>query len=91
MKPFIAAILAVTVIACGATIKDIGRTINDAADIACTLFAAEHTDALQSLTPRQWCDLKENFDPFLDEILSAQRAAGARLGIQSPPQTDVVE
>ncbi len=83
----IGTLLVVTLIACGASIRDIGHTINDAADIACTLFAAQHVEELNELTPRQWCDIKSNFDPFLEEILQAQRVAGAKLGIQSPVHT----
>lgn len=86
MVPAFTALLvavAVLVSAC-ATVKHVARTINDAADIACELFAADHPDALQSLTPEQWCDIHEHLDPFIEEILQAQREAGAKLGIQSP-------
>lgn len=81
----------VLVSACGAAVRDIGRTINDAADIACVLFAADHEAELASLSPRQWCDIKRNFDPFLDEILAAQLAAGSRLGIHSQAPTAPTE
>lgn len=77
----------VLVSACGAAVRDIGRTMSDAADIACVLFATDHQGEIQSLSPRQWCDIKHNFDPFLDEILAAQLAAGSRLGIHSPTPT----
>jgi hypothetical protein len=91
VRLMVGTVLVWTLLACGAAVRDVGRTLNDAADIACTLFATDHTAELQGLTPRQFCDIKHNFDPFLDEILSAQRVAGTRLGIQSPPSVDVEE
>lgn len=78
-----AVLLTLAVLGGCATVKHVARTINDAADIACTLFAADHEAELQGLSPRQWCDIKRNFDPFLEEILQAQRAAGAKAGISS--------
>lgn len=83
MKPTLITIaLTLALIAC-ATVKSVARTINDAADIACEIFGADHPDALQGLTPQQWCDVKSNIDPFLDEILAAQQRAGATLGVTS--------
>lgn len=84
MKNTVTAIAAALAIAACATVKHVARTINDAADIACELFAADHPEALQSLTPEQWCDIHEHLDPFIEEILQAQREAGAKLGIESP-------
>ena len=52
------------------------RTLNDAASVLCELFATDQGEAL-GMSPVEWCSVKENLDPFLDEILAAQRNATA--------------
>ena len=52
------------------------RTLNDAATVVCELFAVDHEEAF-GMSPSDWCSVKENLDPFLDEILAAQRNATA--------------
>ncbi len=59
------------------TLKDIGRTANDAAEILCELFAAENPEALGGIDPIAWCSVRDNLDPFIEEILAAQRNATA--------------
>lgn len=75
-------IIATLVIAasCG-LLKDVGRTANDAAAILCELVAAEKPEELQGLSPQQWCAIHENLRPFLDEVLSAQKAAAKKTGL----------
>lgn len=68
------------VVNCG-LLKDIGRTANDAAMILCELVAAEKQQELQGLSPQQWCAIHENLRPFLDEVLSAQKAAAKKTGL----------
>ncbi len=60
-----------------AAVKKIVRTANDAAEILCELFAVENSEALGGIDPIAWCSVRDNLDPFLDEILAAQRNAAA--------------
>lgn len=64
---------------CG-TLKDIGRTVNDAASILCNVFAVEMQDAdpdlLGSLSPADYCAIQDNLSPFIDQALAAKNAAG---------------
>ena len=62
-----------------AAVKPVLRTVDDAASILCELFATEHKAELK-LTPQEFCDVKENFQPFIDQVLAAQRAAGDQVG-----------
>lgn len=73
-------ILIFIVASCG-LLKDIGRTANDAAMILCELVAAEKQQELQGLSPQQWCAIHDNLQPFLDEVLSAQKAAAKKTGL----------
>lgn len=63
-----------------AALKTIVRTIDDIAEDACVLFATqnagEHTERLQGLSPAEFCDIKENLDPFIEHITRAQQTAG---------------
>jgi len=70
----------VIVASCG-LLKDVGRTANDAAAILCELVAAEKPEELQGLSPQQWCAIHDNLQPFLDEVLSAQKAAAKKTGL----------
>jgi len=68
------------IVGCG-LLKDVGRTANDAAAILCELVAAEKQQELQGLSPQQWCAIHDNLQPFLDEVLSAQKAAAKKTGL----------
>lgn len=57
-------------------LKNTGRTINDAASILCNLFATEHPEEIQGLTPAEWCAVHDNIAPFIDEALRAKQSAG---------------
>lgn len=74
-------ILTLVIAASCGLLKDVGRTANDAAAILCELVAAEKPEELQGLSPQQWCAIHENLRPFLDEVLSAQKAAAKRSGL----------
>jgi hypothetical protein len=63
-----------------ATLKDIGRTANDAARILCELVATEQKESLSGLSPKQWCDIQKNLDPFIREVLSAKQRSEEKLG-----------
>lgn len=69
-----------TVVACG-TLKDIGRTVNDAATILCELVATDNKDQLDGLSPAEWCAIQKNIAPFIDEILSAKQSASKKSGL----------
>ena len=75
----IIATLAITA-SCG-LLKDIGRTANDAAMILCELVAAEKQQELDGLSSQQWCAIHDNLQPFLDGVLSAQKAAAEKSGL----------
>jgi hypothetical protein len=63
-----------------ATLKDIGRTANDAARILCELVASEQKESLNGLSPKEWCDIQKNLDPFISEVLSAKQRSEDKLG-----------
>jgi predicted small secreted protein len=69
-------VVAMFAIGCN-TLKDIGRTINDAASIMCELFALEQGEEALGMSAGEWCNVHDNLKPFIDEALAAQRAAGA--------------
>ncbi len=72
------------IVACS-TVKGVVRTLNDIAKDLCTLTAGEQLErdsaALDGLTVAQWCDIKENLDPFIDEVLKAQKMAAGQSGL----------
>ena len=88
-KPFliaVAGLLAVqlTATACGlASVKKIANTVNDAAEIACGVFADTH-----GLTVEDICNTKEDLQPYIDAILSADRVAGAMHGVSMETEAD---
>jgi len=76
--------VAIIALACAgcAGAKPILRTIDDAATTLCLLAAAEQpSEKIGGMTPEQWCAIKENFQPFIDEALAAQKAAASRTGL----------
>lgn len=74
---------------CG-TLKDTGRTLNDAAGILCNLFAVEasetDSEALGGMTAGDYCAIHDNLRPFIDEALSAKQAAG-RVSLSRQPSS----
>jgi len=68
---------------CGA-VKPVARTINDVATVLCELYATENPNVISDgLDPSQWCQVKRNIDPFIDEVLAAKHAVGQRLANQA--------
>lgn len=55
--------------------KPIARTVNDVAREACELFFAEQ-QGMSIDVARDVCAAREVLDPFIREILAAQKAAG---------------
>jgi dihydroorotase len=76
----LALILAMLLSSCAAwqKAKPFVRTINDAATTLCHLFASENEGKLGGLSPSDFCEVKENLDPFIDAALAAKQAAGAQ-------------
>ena len=60
-----------------ASIKPAIATIDDVASDLCVLFAVDNESELGGLTPAQFCSIKENVQPFIDEALAAQQAGGS--------------
>lgn len=75
MKKLFCVILATVFIGC-ATAKTVGHTVNDIASALCIVFADEHDEELDGLSPEKWCAAHENLQPFISYILSAKQAAG---------------
>lgn len=60
-----------------AAFKKVARTANDIATMLCEMTAAEYTlQSRDGLSPKQWCEIKEHLDPFLDYILSTPQPDG---------------
>lgn len=74
-------ILAVALVGCAGAMP-ILRTIDDIGSNLCLLAASRQPeDKLGGKTAEEWCDIKENLQPFIDEALAAKRAASSRAGI----------
>ncbi len=82
-----AALLLCGGLAMGATsgcsaIKPVVRTADDAATILCQLEASKAPKSqLTGLSAKEWCALKENLQPFIDAVLTAQKAGAAKSGL----------
>lgn len=74
-----AIVLVLLVTGCAAT-KAVVRSVNDIARQLCELTAAESGDKL-GMTPEEWCAVRENLDPFIREVTSAQSAASEKSGL----------
>lgn len=58
----------------GVTAKDVGRTIADAARIACEIFAEQRPeDELTGLNAKAWCGVQANLQPFIEDLLRVNR------------------
>lgn len=79
-----APIVIAIVIATGcAILKPALRTVDDIAREACALYFAELQGISARDAARAYCATREALDPFIREILAAQRVAGAQsAGIQ---------
>jgi len=77
----IVAIAAVIYTGCGA-IKPIIRTIVDIATLLCENAASEQPiSALQGKTPQQFCKVKANVQPFIDQVKYAKMNASRKMGL----------
>ena len=64
---------------CG-TLKQVGRTINDAATVLCELYAVDaNPEQLNGLTPSDYCAIHDHLEPFIEEALAAKQAAAMKL------------
>lgn len=58
-------------------------TLMDAARLLCNLTATEQSEAeLAGMTPAEWCAVRENLEPFVEEAKRAKMAAGKKAGLQ---------
>jgi hypothetical protein len=84
------AVVGVFVLMACAAVKGVVRTLNDIAKDLCALTASEQLErdgaALDGLSVAQWCDIKENLDPFIDEVLKAQKLAAGQAGLTAAPE-----
>lgn len=70
-------LISITTVFAGCTgVKNVVRSVNDVARQLCELTASE---AGQS--PKDWCNVRENLDPFIREVTAAQSAASAQSGL----------
>jgi hypothetical protein len=60
--------------------KPVARTANDLSRDMCSLFFAEAQSLSFEDAARTACDTHEKVKPFLDELLAAQKLAGAKVG-----------
>lgn len=81
---------------CG-TLKDAGRTLNDAASIMCNVFAVELSEVdperLGGMSATDYCAIHDNLRPFIDQALSVKNAAVAAslAGPVAPAPTPVAD
>lgn len=81
MKKLIAIVFfGIGLVACAA-VKPVARTINDAASIACEVAFGEE-ELPQGMSLKEFCDIHENVQPFVDQILAAK--AGVKAGMAGP-------
>lgn len=57
--------------------KQIVSTITDVAIDLCRIFASEQeAEALGGLSPKDFCEIAENLQPFIDAAAAAKQSAG---------------
>lgn len=81
-RTHIIAALLVVAMAC-AGLKTVLRTADDIATDLCMLFATDNAEDLAerySMSPREWCAVKDNFQPFIDDVLKLRREQGIEMG-----------
>jgi hypothetical protein len=83
VKRYIAIVFVLLVTGCAAT-KSVARTLNDVARNLCMLTASDYGEEKLGMTPKDWCDVRENLDPFIREVTSAQAAAVSQSGLAQP-------
>lgn len=74
MKKLIVIAIGFSVAGCSG-VKPVARTVNDIAREACELFFSEQ-QSMSIDVARDVCAAREVVDPFIREILAAQKAAG---------------
>jgi hypothetical protein len=64
-----------------AAFKKTARTLNDAARVFCEVFASDNKGQLpDGMSPREWCQIQKNLDPFIDTLLSAKPGLQREMG-----------
>jgi hypothetical protein len=78
--PVIGFLLGVVLVEGCGTLKQVGRTINDAATVLCELYAVDaNPEQLNGLTPSDYCAIHDHLEPFIEEALAAKQAAAMKL------------
>ena len=69
---YAALFLIFALVGCG-FLKTVAKTADNIADDHCQMYAANHAEELASLTPEEWCGIRDNVKPFLDILLASQQ------------------
>ena len=85
--PLLALLLIFVTVAIACFAKPAARTANDIARQACSTFA-EARERQLGISAEQWCRLRDNLDPFLQVILSAERKAGISSAPKAPNESN---
>jgi hypothetical protein len=63
------------------------RTTIDIARCLCEVVAAEQPEGeLAGMSPEEWCEVRENLEPFIDEVTRAKAAASRKAGFHGDSQ-----
>ncbi len=71
-----------------AVVKQVARTVNDAASILCEDAAGQMMGTpdgdrvLQGLSAADWCKVHDNLAPFVEAALRAQQTAATQAGLK---------
>ena len=71
---------------CGGSFKPIARTVNDVAKELCSMFFAERQKVSIEEAAKVACETREQLDPWIEQILAAQKAAGAAATGEKPAE-----
>lgn len=62
------------------------RTVWDVARCLCEVTAAEQSEEkLGGMSADEWCDVRENLEPFVAEVTAAKQAASQKSGLTKEP------
>lgn len=82
----LALVVGLTAVPSCASWKPAARTVDNAAEIVCSLFFSERQSISVEDAARAFCKTRDQIRPFLDEILAAKQRAGAVAVSRSPKQ-----
>ena len=79
MKSFVVAVAIVLGCSGCSMFKPVARTIVDIARCLCEKVMSENPGELANLSVEEYCEKEELLQPFVDEMLRAERFATARM------------